>query len=88
MIFDFGKLRLARRSRHYKQKDVGRILHVTPAAVCNWENGNVRVPADILGILAELYDVPVNEFYSQKLCGRKNKKILVKKDECNTRNEN
>ena len=67
LVFDYGRLRECRRVLRLKQKDVAAVLHCTAATVSNMENGKVRVPADDLAVLAELYKTKINEFYVERL---------------------
>ncbi len=67
MEFDPGKLRTERRRCKLRQKDVASALNISPATVCGWENGNIRVSGETLAKLAEIYGTDLLWFFSTRL---------------------
>lgn len=67
IVFDYGKLREARRALHLKQSDVAHVLNCTAATISNIENGKVKIPAVDLAVLAGFYKKNISEFYVERL---------------------
>ena len=66
--FNPGQLRLARRNNKLKLIDVANhLLFKTPASVANRENGLTSTTADDLAAFADLYNVPVQYFFYEKI---------------------
>lgn len=61
---DFGKvIRKYRMKAGIRVVDLGRLLHVTPATVTNWENGSSRPDAETVHRLCRLTGMPVQELF-------------------------
>ena len=61
---DFGKvIRKYRLRAGIRVVDLGRLLHVTPATVTNWENGTSRPDAETVHRLCRLTGMPVQELF-------------------------
>ena len=66
-VFDFGQLRMARRRCHLKEEEVAHVLHVTRPTISNMENGTVKVAAEDLAVLANLFGMQVEDFYIERI---------------------
>ena len=50
-------IRIGRRKKNWKQKDLAKVLDVSPALVSSWETGNRIPPGDDLLKIANLLDI-------------------------------
>jgi len=50
--------------QHMTQTDLATILGVSHMTVSNWENGVSHPDAVMLGLMANIFDVNVDDFYS------------------------
>ncbi|MCM1568204.1 MAG: helix-turn-helix domain-containing protein [Roseburia sp.] len=77
-----GKLvRFLREQEHMQQKDLARLLHVSPGTVSKWETGINYPDTPILGNLATLFHISVDDlFHPQETMERleKAQKLLLK----------
>lgn len=55
------KLKILRKSKNLKQKDVAEKLNVSTKTISNYENGNRKLPITYVSKLANLYEVDIKE---------------------------
>lgn len=55
------KLKILRKSKNLKQKDVAEELNVSIKTISNYENGNRKLPITYVSKLAKLYEVDVKD---------------------------
>lgn len=65
----YERIRNLREDNDYKQDEIAKLLNCTQACYSNYENGRREVPSEVLGMLADFYDVSVDY-----LMGRTNEK--------------
>ena len=56
----YERIRNLREDKDWTQRDVAAYLHCTQACYSNYENGKRDIPTEILGLLADLYEVSVD----------------------------
>ena len=65
----YERIRNLREDKDYKQDEIAKLLNCTQACYSNYENGRREVPSEVLGMLADFYNVSVDY-----LMGRTNEK--------------
>jgi len=68
---DLRRIKNLREDQDLAQKDLARILHVSPRTYSHYENGTRKIPLDILTALADYYNCSTDY-----LLGRTNKKDI------------
>lgn len=63
MRYSPERLRAAREARGFSREHVGRGIDRTAATIYRYETGLIRPTVDVLGSLADFYDVPIGELY-------------------------
>ena len=56
----YQRIRDLREDKDLKQEDLAKLLNCTQACYSNYENGRRDVPAEVLEVLANFYDVSVD----------------------------
>lgn len=56
----YERIRNLREDKDLKQEDLAEVLRCTQACYSNYENGKRDIPTEVLGKLADLYNVSVD----------------------------
>ncbi|HUT52541.1 MAG TPA: helix-turn-helix transcriptional regulator [bacterium] len=71
-VFDRYKLRNIRKLKGYSMEMTARMLElrsgrkITRSAICHWERGAARPSIESLLALSELFDVPLDYFFTRR----------------------
>lgn len=78
---DIGKnIKKLRMQKDITQEQLAERLHVTRQAVSNWENGKTQPDVETLSMLAECFEISVEELiYGKKEEPAKEKKVVIEK---------
>ena len=78
---DIGKnIKKLRTQKDITQEQLAERLHVTRQAVSNWENGKTQPDVETLSMLAECFEISVEELiYGKKEEPAKEKKVVIEK---------
>ena len=78
---DIGKnIKNLRMQKDITQEQLAERLHVTRQAVSNWENGKTQPDVETLSMLAECFEISVEELiYGKKEEPAKEKKVVIEK---------
>ena len=78
---DIGKnIKKLRTQKDITQEQLAERLHVTRQAVSNWENGKTQPDVETLSMLAECFEISVEELiYGKKEEPAKEKRVVIEK---------
>lgn len=69
-----------RSEKNMIQEQLAESLHVTRQAVSNWEQGKTQPDVETLSVMAEVFDVPVeNVIYGSESHTHRDSKIVIEK---------
>ncbi len=56
------RIRLARNQRGLKQKELAKMINVSPAMMCRIESGTIKIAADTCFAIAIILEIPERQF--------------------------
>lgn len=75
-MFNYNKLKQLRNNKGYYQKDLAKILNVSPSTIAMYETGKVQPSPDILSAMSILFNVSIDY-----LLDNEGNKVVVRNDE-------